>query len=247
VKSSCIFADGACLHRSPGERRCSLRLRSAVPSNAAEAVDQAATGDGVVLPLPSSQISTLVIGSAAGLLFTVSEGSHGDTVTAYRPEPAGAGPYPLVGVPATAWPDACTLLTPADLRTVDRGYVSASENMALAGVRWGKPVTCAYVGPDRDDPPVTVSAAWVAPSAQQARRLLDSELTALGHQSERVSVIGDSQYLVPDGALPDEPNRADRALIIAGRVIARVTAVGRPDVARRLAPIVAARLHRLYD
>jgi hypothetical protein len=76
----------------------------------------------------------------------------------------GSGPVVLGGVPASALANACALLTPADLRTVAHGYVFAPKSPVLSGTTWLKPVTCTYVGPTGNDPPVIVTTARMAAS-----------------------------------------------------------------------------------
>jgi PQQ-like domain len=201
---------------------------------------QVATGRSSVLPLDTSAFeSTTVVGTAAGLLFAQGNSPAGTRITAYRPEPAdSAGPSALGGVTARQWPDACALLTPRDLRVISPGYVSSPKTIRIPGVTWAKPVTCVYVGPQARDPAVVLSDSWVAATAGQAAGLLADDLAGLGSLSEPPRRIPGG-YLVADESLA---GGQDRVLIMAGRAVVELTVPGRADDARRLAPIVAARL-----
>jgi outer membrane protein assembly factor BamB len=202
---------------------------------------QIATGRSSVIPLPvaSGGEDRPLAGTADGLLLVEIPGAKNPFITAFRPEDAAtAGPAALGGVAAARWPDACTLLSPADLRFIAPGYVSSPVPAVLSGVTWPKPATCAYVGPGADDPAVTVSVAWVAASAQQAHELLASDLAILTPEEPPPGIPGG--YLVYDGS-----GGVDRALVAAGPAIVEVTVPGSPQDARRLAPVVAARLHAI--
>jgi len=206
---------------------------------------RAETGRGIVLPLPLASTSgaSLLVGTADGLLFVQSEGPRNPSITAFRPEHVTiAGPVSLGGVASAEWPDACALLTPADLRFISPGYVSSPRPVILSGVSWPKPVTCAYVGTHADDPAVTLTVGWIADSAGQANELVASDLAILGTTSQPPPRIPGG-YLVHGSALG---GGADRALVVAGRAIVEVTVPGNPGDARRLAPIVAARLQAIY-
>ncbi|GAA4616435.1 hypothetical protein GCM10023195_73120 [Actinoallomurus liliacearum] len=85
------------------------------------------------------------------------------------------------------------------------------------------------------------TGAWIAASQRQADALLATKLAAFGtyHQVPRIA----GGYLVPDDTIASE---IDRAMIIGGRAIVWLTVPGHPEDARRLAPIVAARLNAAY-
>ncbi|MCO5993323.1 outer membrane protein assembly factor BamB family protein [Actinoallomurus rhizosphaericola] len=199
------------------------------------------TGRSTVFPLPTTD--SIAMGNAAGLVFFWSPGPRNPVITAYRGDGAPMAQTELGGVRASDWPDACTLLTPADLRIIAHGYVSTPRKAALADVTWPKPLTCVYVGPERKDPVVTLSIAWIAASQQQADMLVATKLAAF-----HTYTYGETQriaggYLVPDDTLA---GRRDRAMIVGGRAIVWLTVPGHPEDARRLAPIVAARLSNAY-
>jgi outer membrane protein assembly factor BamB len=204
---------------------------------------QTATGRSSLIPLPvaSAGGESTLAGFDDGLLLVYVNGSQSPFVTAFRPvHVATAGPVALGGVRAGDWPDACALVKPADLRFIAAGYVSSPRAVLLSGVTWPKTVTCAYVGPGAGDPAVTLTVAWIAASAADASELVASDLAilALGPQPPAAIPGG---HLVYDGT-----GGVDRALIAAGRAIVTVTVPGSPADARRLAPVVAARLRASY-
>src|SRR5262249_50847138 len=113
---------------------------------------------------------------------------------------------------------------------------SLPRSASLPGVTWHKPVICTFVGPTTGDPAITLNVAWIAPSRQQAHELLPGVLDG----NSRPIPGG---YLVYYGAFN---GGFDAALIVAGRAIVKVTVPGHPEDARRLAPLIAARLRAVY-
>jgi outer membrane protein assembly factor BamB len=213
---------------------------------------QVSTGRSTVLPLPlvgnSTSANTVFVGSTAHLLIVAEEAAENAYVMALRPENAAIrGPAVLGGVTAAEWPNACTLLTPADLRFIAAGYASAPRPVTLSGANWPKPVTCAYVGPNAGDPAVTLTIAWFASSNEQANELLRSKLSVypVGTCGRPCVTSPPPSQRIPGGYLVDDGTieaGVDQALIVAGRAIVTVTVPGHPDDARKLAPLIAARL-----
>lgn len=196
---------------------------------------QAATGRSVALPLPVTQADgggTSLAGADDGLLFVLSGVTP--QLLAFAPaQPAGKGPAILAGVPARQWPDACSLLTPADLDRIAAGYAGIPEKaLTLAGTTSFRPNACVFVGPSRA-PVVTVTVAWVTRTTQQAVHLVASYL---GNNSHSRIPGG---YLIEDGTITAG---LDRALIQVGRAIVEITVPGHPQDARELMPAVTAHL-----
>ena len=203
---------------------------------------QASTGRSTVLPLPLA--GSVIVGTTANLLMVLSQGGRNAVITALRAEDSAmSGPAVLGGVTPATWPDACKLLMPADLRFIAAGYIPVPRTVTLPGVTWRKPVTCAYTGPGTGDPAVTLHVAWIAASNQQEDELLGSYLRFLSGISPGPPLRIPGGYLVYDRTVA---GGVDQALIAAGRAIVTVTVPGHPGDARRLAPLVAARLRAAY-
>jgi outer membrane protein assembly factor BamB len=200
---------------------------------------QAATGRSVVLPLPVTEadgVGLSLVGADDGMLFALSGAAP--RLLAFGPAPAaGKGPAILAGVPTSQWPDACALLTAADLNRIAAGYAGTPERaLTLSGITSPRPNGCAFVGPS-SAPVVTVAVAWIARTTQQAAQLISSYLEENSHSRIRYG------YLVNDGTVT---GGADRALIQVGRAIVEVTVPGHPQDARELAQAVVARLKPAY-
>ncbi|MEU5995288.1 PQQ-binding-like beta-propeller repeat protein [Spirillospora sp. NPDC047418] len=106
-----------------------------------------------------------------------------------RGGPAGTGPAELGGVPAAAWPDACSLLTGPDLAGARlEGYAAEPSRASAGPVRLPRPVSCTYEPPkkkpkkskkpkDEDDPadesasptPTPTPTPTPAPSSSRTR------------------------------------------------------------------------------
>ena len=152
----------------------------------------------------------------------------------------GGGPVELGNVPATLWPDACTLLRKADMPGVDPAHVAKvrADYAAIGDVRLPYPVTCSFEPDSRqttgalaESPSVTVE--WVAGSPSAAAALL----TSLRESQSVTSPVqaGDEAYELesPTGG------------VIAARVdrfIVSVSAFQTPGLAMRLVRSIAAAL-----
>ncbi len=206
---------------------------------------QASTGRMNVIPVPviPSDGTSVPAGFADGLVFVQSQTESGPVVTALRPEYVRLnGPVQLSGVTASQWPDACALLPTSELGFIAAGYVSSPRPVTLPGVKWPNAVTCAYVGPGSEDPAVTLTIAWVAPTAAQAQLLVTTDLGIEGSDSGPPPKVPGG-YLIYDGGVSGE---YDRVLIVAGRAIAELTVPGNARDAIRLAPIVESRLNASF-
>jgi outer membrane protein assembly factor BamB len=206
---------------------------------------QASTGRFNLIPVPviPSPGTSVPAGYADGLVFVQSQTESGPTVTALRPEYLRLkGPVQLSGVAASQWPDACALLPTSALGFISAGYVSSPRPVTLAGVKWPKAVTCAYVGPGAGDPAVTLTVAWVAPTAAQAQLLQITDLGIQGSDSGPPPRVPGG-YVIYGGGVSGQ---YDRVLITAGRAIAELTVPGNARDAIRLAPLVESRLNAIY-
>ena len=204
---------------------------------------QSTTGRSVTLPLPVADTGSELVAARDGLVFVTL--SAWRTFAAFRPMSAvshSSSPAILANVNPITWPDACSLLTPADIGHVLAGGYTAVpvRTLSLAGVAWPKPVGCTFTGPADRDPAVIVKIAWVASSAGQASLLLGSYLSGEQEWGHPGLPVADG-YLVPDDTLNQTK---DCVLIPVGRMIAEVTVPGNAAAARALAPIIARNLQR---
>ncbi|MFC4910511.1 PQQ-binding-like beta-propeller repeat protein [Actinomadura gamaensis] len=231
-------------------------------------------GDTVTAPVPFAVDPDLVgvrpwMAAAGGMLYiSVPEAaprpSGAARLVALRGAPSGPGPAELDGVPVTAWPDACTLLKPADLVTarlpVRAGTPARAE---VAKVRLPKPVACAY---DVQDAPIpgpsakpsakpsrapsgpagamrpapdgaTVSVRWVAQNPDTAADLLASLQSTQAQARRRTDLTADDAYELG-------PSAGTIALRVK-RYIVVVDAARPPGAAAHLARSVAQNLRAL--
>lgn len=197
-------------------------------------------------------------GGADGTRDTDSGGGPGMGSEAYPPRlkqlialrggPGGDGPVELGGVAAGDWPDACGLLSGADLAAVrqDGGPDPASykprPGMARIGaVRLPHPVSCTYEPVDERRPrtgaetsaaALTVTVEWVAAGPREASALLAAHRLS-NPRSRRLPGIGDEAA---------ELGTSGTVVVRVGRSIVAVNAYQKPDVANRLAHAAADRL-----
>jgi len=234
-----LYADGAALNSPPLLPESILAV-------------QTSTGRTIVLPLPVGEMryqasgpdASSVIGAADGLLIAQSTGPNLDfLITAYRPEGAPTASTALGGSSVADWPDACTLLAPADLRFLAPGYVPVPRRLTLGGITWPRPATCSYATPGREDPVVTLTVGWVAATAQQAAEIYASALNESSANGAISPVAGTptgaEAYLVPDTSATQQ---IDSVLIRSGRIIVTVNVPDDGPAAERLVPAVLARL-----
>ena len=230
---------------SDGFRVYALRTRltdTLLPA-AADVLDPT-SGKGHVVPLPFTyrqSDATPWLGVGGGLLYvgypvpTLGE-RGGMRLAALRAAPSGPGPDTLGGVRPSVWPDACRLLTAADMRETFPGdsYDRRAKRIEVGGVRPGAATSCTYV-PDSEGaarPGVTVR--WVAQTPREAHALLRS-LRLDYADAKALPRVGDEAYDL--GSLSGE------AVVRVGRYILSVS-VGRESggTSTRLARQAADRL-----
>ncbi|MFC5180143.1 outer membrane protein assembly factor BamB family protein [Actinomadura harenae] len=231
-----------------------------------------ANGAAVTAPVPFAVDPDLVgvhpwMAAAGGLLYvSVPEAaprpSGAAHLIALRGGPSGRGPAELDGVPVTSWPDACTLLKPADLAAARlRPRPGAPVRARIAGVRLPKPVACRYdlqdslapqpppSTPPSTPPPgvaglmrpapdgATVSVRWVAPTPSAAEDLLTSLQSTQAQARRRTDLAADDAYELG-------PSAGTIALRVK-RYIVVVDATRPPGAAAHLARSTAQNLRTL--
>lgn len=225
------------------------------------------TGGAVTAPVPFAVDPDLVgvrpwMAAAGGLLYiSVPEAaprpSGAARLIAMRGGPAGPGPAELDGVPTATWPDACTLLKPADLVTARLPVRAGGPVRAqVAGVRLPKPVACQYDVQENPAPPkpaakpsaaagvmrpapdgATVSVRWVAQTPDAAADLLASLQSTQAQARRRTDLAADDAYELG-------PSAGTIALRVK-RYIVVVDATRPPGAAAHLARSVAQNLRAL--
>ncbi|MEU4227193.1 PQQ-binding-like beta-propeller repeat protein [Nonomuraea sp. NPDC026600] len=127
---------------------------------------------GLPLALPSDTAS--LVGTIRDMAFV----HHQGLITAYRLVHGLSTERALFGgVPVSAWPDACSLLTARDLGVLADGYRAVPTAKTLAGVTLPKPGACDWVPPTDDAPVLTLSVDWVSSSTTDARDLFTGAAT----------------------------------------------------------------------
>ncbi len=190
---------------------------------------------------------------------------------ALRGGPTGTGPAELGGVPAAAWPDACSLLTETDLVAARMDGYKAVPSRASAGpVRLPRPVSCTYEprgergergerrsgeddgeeSPKPGQPSVLKSSAR---PAGPAVRGLTVSVRWVAETGEAASRMLDALQATQAQARPRRDIGGDEAYEIGptagmialrvGRYVVVVEANRPPGAAARIARSVAYRLH----
>ncbi|MET7338928.1 PQQ-binding-like beta-propeller repeat protein [Nonomuraea sp. NPDC005650] len=123
------------------------------------------------LDLPARLVS--LVGAIRDMAFVRGAGRLTAYKLSYGPS---RGPARLGGVPASAWPDACALLTGRDLSVLADGYraVPGGDDPALP-----KPAGCDWIPPADDGAVVSLSVEWVSSSSAGARKLFTAEAGAI--------------------------------------------------------------------
>jgi outer membrane protein assembly factor BamB len=219
------------------------RMTDALLPAAAETIDPA-TGKGDVVPLPFTyrqSDSTPWLGTGGGMLYAAypvpTLGARGGIrLTALRAAPSGPGPDTLGGVRASVWPDACALLTRADVEKTFPGdtYTRRATRVEVGGVSPKAPASCTYVPASQGAARPGVTVRWVTQTPREARALLAS-LRAGYADAKALPDVGDQAYDL--GSLSGE------VVVRVGRFILGVS-VGRESggTATRLARQAADRL-----
>ncbi|GLW12997.1 hypothetical protein Misp01_81250 [Microtetraspora sp. NBRC 13810] len=86
------------------------------------------------------------------------------------------GPARFGDVPASAWPDACALLTGRDLSVLADGYRAVPGGDEPVGTA---PAKCDWIPPTDDGAVVSLSVEWVSSSSAGAGRLFAAEAAAV--------------------------------------------------------------------
>ncbi|POM26939.1 Outer membrane protein assembly factor BamB [Actinomadura rubteroloni] len=222
-------------------------------------IDVVAPGDGTVRSVPAPFVLDPALdgarpwlAAAGGLLYAaVPEAAPRPTgaarLVALRGGPDRPGPPELGGVPPRDWPDACALLTKAELAAARMpAHTTARKRVAVGAVKLPRPISCVYTPdePRRNAPaggwgesPLVVSVRWVAPDGGAASGLLDALQSVQAQARRRGDVGADEAYEL--GAMTGTVAlRVDRTVV--------VVQASRPQgAAVRLARAVAARLRAL--
>ncbi|MER6514070.1 PQQ-binding-like beta-propeller repeat protein [Nonomuraea sp. NPDC001636] len=193
------------------------------------------------LDVPSTDVS--LVGTTPGMAFVRSATGR---VAAYTLTYGVPGGHELFdGVPADAWPDACGLLTAADLRPVADGYVPTPRTPTLFGERLPKPVQCDWIPPVDDAPVVSLSVEWVSSSSAVAARIFATE-TAHIKRTETYDAMTEDAYLLDYiRSTATGTGGAPEVLVNVGPVIVRLASASRSAL-RLLTPLVRDELLARY-
>ncbi|MEV4378571.1 PQQ-binding-like beta-propeller repeat protein [Streptosporangium sp. NPDC049644] len=198
---------------------------------------------GLPLDLPYHRVS--LVGSIRGMAFVHSDVPDDGRITAYKlsyglsREPTRFG-----GVSASAWPDACALLTGHDLSVLADGYRAVPGADDSVGTEPPKPERCDWIPPTDDGVVVSLSVEWVSSSNAGARKLFTAE----------VGVIKEANAFDPTTESPGflsytvaETNGFYGATIInVGPVIVRLSSLSRQAV-RLISPLLQGNLLAHYQ
>ncbi|MFI0420792.1 PQQ-binding-like beta-propeller repeat protein [Spongiactinospora sp. 9N601] len=196
------------------------------------------TGHLRALPLDMPSGDASLVGTVEDLAFVQS----GGRVTAYALTYGAATGRELFGdVARDAWPDACGLLSAADLRFQADGYVPRPVKRSLLGWPLPKPVQCDWIPSADDAPVISVSVDWVAHSDAAARRMFAAETTRI-KQGPPYDPVTEDPYLLDYFRTPaSSTGTAPQAVIGVGPVIVRLASPSRPAL-RFLAPVLRDKL-----
>lgn len=119
----------------------------------------------------------------------------GMRLTALRAMPSGPGPDALGGVRTKIWPDACDLLTGADLKAVfgAAAYTRRPTRAAVDGAAPKHAVGCTYATKGDGGPEVSVTVRWVSQTRDEARTLLTTVQTGY-KAAKRLPHVADQAY-----------------------------------------------------
>jgi hypothetical protein len=157
---------------------------------------------------------------------------------AYRIGTAGSGF--LGGADVKQWPDACTLVTAAQVNqamSADAYHAVKDRALVVAGQRLPNSPRCRFLATSKD-PTVDVAVGWVAGTPSEAVQYLRLLNATTG---ERVSGLGDEGYIVPQTAGQDMVE----VMFRVGPRVARLRVQGQQppkEPAIQLARVVASHL-----
>ncbi|WP_433257684.1 PQQ-binding-like beta-propeller repeat protein [Streptosporangium sp. CA-135522] len=133
---------------------------------------------GLPLDMPSHLVS--LVGAIRDMAFVHSDVPGDGRITAYKLiYGLSGGPARFGDVPASAWPDACALLTGRDLSVLADGYRAVPGADDPAGTAPPKPAKCDWIPPTDDGAVVSLSVEWVSSSSAGARKLFTAEVGAI--------------------------------------------------------------------
>ncbi|MFC4016040.1 PQQ-binding-like beta-propeller repeat protein [Nonomuraea purpurea] len=195
------------------------------------------------LPLDVPSGAATLVGTAPGKAFVLLGTGRVAAYTLTYGIPTGRELFD--GVPLDAWPDACGLLSAADLRPIADGYTPAPATPALFGERLPHPPQCDWIPPTDDAPVVSLAVEWVSSSSATARRIFATETADL-KQSLAYDAATEGPYLLDYlGLTATGSSGAPEAVVSAGPVIVRLASTSRPAL-RLVAPLVRDELLARY-
>ena len=136
------------------------------------------------LPIDVPYDFASLVGATATMAYVRSDLAKTTRITAYTlVRGAPSGPAMFGGVVPESWPDACALLTGADLRSVGDGYVAVPLGGGRPGARVPKAPECTWVPATDDGTTISLSVDWVSPSPAFTRKLFADSADELRNSS----------------------------------------------------------------
>ncbi|MFI0418909.1 PQQ-binding-like beta-propeller repeat protein [Spongiactinospora sp. 9N601] len=193
------------------------------------------------LPLDVPHEHATLIGSIRDMAFVHSTVPGDDRITAYELSYGPArGPARFGGVPASAWPPACALLTGRDLSVFAEGYRVLPGSDHLAGTT---PAKCDWIPRTDDGAVVSVAVEAVSPSSAGARKLFAAEVAAVKAANAHDPTTEGPGFLSYTLARPT--GYLGATIINVGPVIVRISSPSRPAV-RLISPLLRDNLLARY-
>ncbi|MFB9251837.1 PQQ-binding-like beta-propeller repeat protein [Sphaerisporangium melleum] len=204
-----------------------------------------ATGRLGGLPLATPSHRTSLIGTTRDMAFVHSDVPGDGRITAYKLiYGLSGGPARFGGVPASAWPDACALLTGRDLRVLADGYRAAPGADHPAGTTLPEPVKCDWIPPEDDGAVVSLTVEWASSSSAGARRLFTDEVGAI-KESNAVDLTTESPGFL-SYTVATTNGFYGATIINVGPVIVRLRSPSRQAI-RRISPLLRDNLLARYQ
>ncbi|TDE35360.1 hypothetical protein E1295_36115 [Nonomuraea mesophila] len=201
------------------------------------------------LDLPYDRVS--LAGSIPGMAFVLSDVPG--RFTAYRlVHGLSRGPARFGAVPASAWPDACALLTGRDLSVLADGYhpvprtdggADGGADGRAAGKARTKPAKCDWIPPTDDGVVVSLSVEWLSPTYAGARALFTAEAAAV-KEANAIDPTTESPGFL-SYTVAETNGFYGATLVNVGPVIVRLTSLSREAV-RLISPTLQRRLLARY-
>ncbi len=140
-----------------------------------------------------------------------------------------------LGVPASAWPDACALLPAARLAQFVPGVrYRATPVKPPAALMLSRPTECDLESDGETGPPIAITVYGVFPSPDEAHAAWSLITSWSLSYSVRVPDVGDEAFTRDD--------LDDMVTFRAGSTVVQVDVPGHPDLARKLAQDIVTRL-----